>query len=230
MLTVGPSRTRAPLLFVSWASACPMRSTRAVFQVEASAMPEGKQAAVVPPAKVSPRAPLGPSETFKAGMPSRSITTVCHISAPASSETFSSSVSCSSRCSIRSVISKDSLLAAAPGRFCVHTMGRGGLARWLSQRPYGDLEHSWQPGGARACSLALAAPLRRFGTFLATRGRACSLALAAPLRRFGTFLATGGGLARWLSQRPYGDLEHSWQPGGRACSLALAAPLRRFHE
>src|SRR2546430_11758476 len=98
MLTVGASSTHALFVLVSCARACPMRSTRSVFHVEASTIPAGKQVAFTPPLKLHPpRAPLGPSDIFKAGIPSRLIAGMRHISEPASSETFSSRVICPSR-------------------------------------------------------------------------------------------------------------------------------------
>src|SRR3989442_360417 len=85
MLTVGPKRTWAPFILVSRANACPTRSSRSVFQVEAREIPAGKQAALTPPLKPpAPRAPLGPSLIFKEGIPSRSTGTVYHVFVPAS--------------------------------------------------------------------------------------------------------------------------------------------------
>src|SRR4051794_759830 len=93
----------APLVFVSSANAPPIFSIRPGFQVDASEMPTGKQADVtLPPAKLPlPRAPLGPSLTFKAGMPTRSIGGVVHMLAPASSATFSWTVIVCRSASIR---------------------------------------------------------------------------------------------------------------------------------
>ena len=93
ILTVGASRTLAPLLLASCPNGRPIRSTRSVFHVEASAIPAGKQAAFTLPEKPSPPlTPFGPSDTFTAGMPSHASGVVCHISDPASIDTFSCKV------------------------------------------------------------------------------------------------------------------------------------------
>jgi hypothetical protein len=72
--------------------------------VAASATPAGKQAEVGPLLPEAPRAPTGPSVTFITGMPSRPTDTVCHISAPASRDTFSFKVILDSKDSIVSSI------------------------------------------------------------------------------------------------------------------------------
>src|SRR5947209_10040972 len=90
MLTVGAKRTWAPFILASRANACPTRSSRSVFQVEAREIPAGKQAVLTPPVRPpAPRAPLGPSLIFNEGIPSRSTGTVYHVFVPASSATFS---------------------------------------------------------------------------------------------------------------------------------------------
>jgi hypothetical protein len=93
---VGPSSTFAPFVRASSPIAAPTRSTSAVFQVAASAVPHGNEAEVGPSARLVPRAPEGPSDSTSEGMPSRAIGTVCQRSAPAVSEAFSSSESCAS--------------------------------------------------------------------------------------------------------------------------------------
>src|SRR4051794_11285759 len=66
-------------------------------------MPTGKQAELtLPPAKLPPpRAPFGPSETLMAGMPKRSTGVLSHMLSPASSDTFSATVSWPSSASMR---------------------------------------------------------------------------------------------------------------------------------
>src|SRR5438874_1764549 len=102
MLTVGASSTWAPLLRVSSPSSTPTSRTRSVSHVAASAVPHGKHAELGPPVHSSPRAPLGPSVTFKAGIPTRGTAGVCQKSMPATRLTFSSSDSCPRSCSTRS--------------------------------------------------------------------------------------------------------------------------------
>src|SRR5690606_35273284 len=94
MLTVGASSTRAPLARASAPRTSPTRATSSGSQVAPSAAPHGRQADAGPAGPVCvPRAPLGPSVIRTAGMPSRGTDTVCHMSAPAVSAAFSSSVS-----------------------------------------------------------------------------------------------------------------------------------------
>jgi hypothetical protein len=104
----------APFDLVSSPRAWPICSTRLVFQVDARAIPTGKQAEVtLPPTKPpAPRAPLGPSLTLIAGTPSRSTGVVYHIDAPASSDTFSATVMSRSSASTRASESVRAALSA----------------------------------------------------------------------------------------------------------------------
>src|SRR5215469_895856 len=134
MLSVGKRSTCAPLSLVSWPNACPTRSIKAVFHDAASAISAGKQADVTAPAKPSlPRAPWGPSVTFRAGMPSRSMGVVCHMSDPASSATFSWSVIWLSSSSTLSRISSATFLI--PKRV-QDTLERSVVRGYHSQLPW----------------------------------------------------------------------------------------------
>jgi hypothetical protein len=90
----------APLVYhadagrASRPTSAPTRSTRSGSQVAQSADPQGTQVAVGPagPGRV-PRAPLGPSVSWIEGMPRRGTAAVDHMSVPAVSAAFSSSVS-----------------------------------------------------------------------------------------------------------------------------------------
>ena len=95
MLTVGASSTRHVFVRASSPIMAPTRSTRPGSHVAPSAEPHGTQVDVGPPlpGSTGPRAPDGPSVTFTFGIPSRSTATVDHMSAPAVSSAFSSSVS-----------------------------------------------------------------------------------------------------------------------------------------
>src|SRR6266566_1531264 len=105
MLTVGASSTWALFILASCASACPTRSTKSVFHVEASEISAGKQVAFTPWVKPpAPRDPFGPSVIFKEGIPSRSLGTVYHMFVPASIDTFSCRVIWLSTFSILSCI------------------------------------------------------------------------------------------------------------------------------
>src|SRR6476660_238766 len=64
-----------------------------VSHVEPGPYPQGTHAYVLVPVSAAPRAPLGPSVTCHAGMPTRSIGTVDHRSAQAVRAAFSSTVS-----------------------------------------------------------------------------------------------------------------------------------------
>ena len=65
MQVVGPSRQRAPLVYVSSARASPILYAASRSNVAATQQAAGKQAALVPPAKSAPRAPLGPSVVYE---------------------------------------------------------------------------------------------------------------------------------------------------------------------
>ena len=64
-LDVWSYSTRALLVFVSSANAFPILFENSGFQVAAEQTAAGKQAALVPPEKTSPRAPLGPSLVYR---------------------------------------------------------------------------------------------------------------------------------------------------------------------
>ena len=100
MFMVGASSTRACFERASRPMAAPTSRTSSGSQVAPRAVPQGKQADVVP-TKFEPRAPLGPSVTLMRGMPTRGTGVVCQASEPAASEIFSSSVIRARRASTR---------------------------------------------------------------------------------------------------------------------------------
>ena len=67
--TVGPSRMLADRAFVSSPRCWPTVSSRSLFHVAASEIPQGNKAALVPPTKILPRAPFGPSVVLADGIP-----------------------------------------------------------------------------------------------------------------------------------------------------------------
>ncbi len=114
MHTVGPSRMLADRAFVSSARCWPTLKSRSLSQVAASDMPHGNRAAYqlsapmlwsialyrieeqqtfVPPTKILPRAPFGPSVVLAAGMPLAGMDFVRQKSAAVRSDTFVSGVS-----------------------------------------------------------------------------------------------------------------------------------------
>ncbi len=101
MFTVGASRIRQPLRLASPPSRAPTSSMSAGFQVAASAVPQGTQVETADPSPGNdgPRAPFGPSVIHTFGIPSRSMATVDHRSAPAVRDAFSSRVRAATRCS-----------------------------------------------------------------------------------------------------------------------------------
>lgn len=82
----------APLVFVSCPRAIPTCLASSSLKEAARHTEAGKQALVTPFSKCSPRAPLGPSETFIRGIPSLSIGFVSQKFEPANSRAFSLTV------------------------------------------------------------------------------------------------------------------------------------------
>src|ERR1700682_4552126 len=134
MLTVGASNACACLRRASTPSRLPTSCTRSVFQVAPRAVPHGKLAEGRPD-HCSPRAPLGPSVTFRAGMPRRSAPGPCHRSTPAVSAAFSSSVSSATSFSMRSLMSgilcHDAAMEQLRGKVAVVTGAGSGIGQAL---------------------------------------------------------------------------------------------------
>jgi hypothetical protein len=87
------------------------------------------------PIKLSPRTPDGPSDTFSAGMPTRSTDGRYHSPSPAVSDAFSSSVRAERSSSMRASTAGSTGTGLAAGRFTGVTFADGGSPRideWTS--------------------------------------------------------------------------------------------------